>query len=83
MEFLNKFFGNLLLGEKNLLDNREMQIKENTTQKIAKTTQKILSIIKENPKVTRKELAELINISPNGIKWNSCFKTPPVGTEIT
>ena len=27
MEFLNKFFGNLLLGEKNLLDNREMQIK--------------------------------------------------------
>lgn len=77
MEFLNKFFGNLLLGEKNLLDNREMQIKENTTQKIAKTTQKdikttqkILSIIKDNPKVTRKELAILINISPDGIKWN-------------
>lgn len=81
MEFLNKFFGNLLLGEKNLLDNREMQIKENTTQKIektaqkttqkdVKTAQKILQIIEGNPKVTRKELAELVNISPDGIKWN-------------
>ena len=28
-EYLNKFFGNLLLGENNLLDNREMQIKDN------------------------------------------------------
>ena len=81
MEFLNKFFGNLLLGEKNVLDNREMQIKENTTRKIVKTTQKIaqkdikttqkiLSIIKDNPKVTRKELAKLVSISPDGVKWN-------------
>lgn len=27
-------------------------------------------IIKDNPKVTRKELAELVNISPDGVKWN-------------
>lgn len=34
MEFLNKFFGNLLLGENNLLDNREMQIKSNVKVRI-------------------------------------------------
>lgn len=72
MEFLNKFFGNLLLGESNVLDNREMQIKDSvTTQKATQeTTQKILKILESNPKATRKELAEKIGLTPDGIKWN-------------
>ena len=82
-EYLNKFFGNLLLGENNLLDNREMQIKEDTTtqktpqkttqkttQKNETTSQKILEILKEKPNVTRKELSEMIGITADGIKWN-------------
>ncbi len=76
MEFLNKFFGNLLLGESNVLDNRKMQIKDSvTTQKATqettqKTTQKILKILESNPKATRKELAEKTGLTPDGIKWN-------------
>ncbi len=38
-----------------------------TTQK---TTQKILELIKENPEITRKELAELINITEDGVKYH-------------
>jgi len=37
-----------------------------TTQK---TTQKILGLIKENPNITRKELAAIIGISEDGIKY--------------
>ncbi len=74
MEYLNKFFGNLLLGEKNRLDNREMQIKENvakTTRKTTqKTAQKILDILSKNPSVTRTELASTTGLSPDGVKWN-------------
>ena len=43
---------------------------QKTTQKTEKTTQKILDIIKNNPQVTRKELAELVGITADGIKWN-------------
>lgn len=64
MEYLNKFFGNLLLGEKNRLDNREMQIKENA----AKTTQKILDILVKNPSATRAELTSATGLSPDGVK---------------
>jgi ATP-dependent DNA helicase RecG len=35
-----------------------------------KTTQKILELIKEKPRITRKELAEKIGISKDGIKFN-------------
>ncbi|GCC10022.1 divergent AAA domain protein [archaeon] len=35
-----------------------------------KTTQKILELIKENPEITRKELAELINITEDGVKYH-------------
>ena len=47
-----------------------MRIPEKTTQKTEKTTQKILDIIKDNPRVTRKELAELVGMTADGIKWN-------------
>lgn len=70
MECLNKFFGNLLLGEKNRLDNREMQIKENAAKTTQKTAQKILDILAKNPSATRAELASATGLSPDGIKWN-------------
>lgn len=74
MAYLNKFFGNLLLGENNILDSLEMRIPENTTRKTTlkkeNTTQKILEILKNNPHATRKELAALIGITADGIKWN-------------
>ncbi len=35
-----------------------------------KTTQKIISLIKANPKITRKELAEKIGITHDGVKYN-------------
>lgn len=78
MEYLNKFFGNLLLGENNLLDNREMQIKDISTQKTTqkspnstqKTTQKILDVLRIDPKASRKELAERLNTTEDSIKWH-------------
>lgn len=74
MEYLNKFFGNLLLGENNLLDNREMQIKDISTQKspnsTQKTTQKILDVLRIDPKASRKELAERLNTTEDSIKWH-------------
>lgn len=75
MEYLNKFFGNLLLGEKNVLDNREMQIKDKkttlkTTLKTEKTTQKILKMLMQNPNATQKEIAEIVGLTLDGVKWN-------------
>lgn len=75
MTFLNKFFGNLLLGEKNQLDNREMQIKsekskEKNEKGKEKSKEKILQIIANNPYVTTKELSELIGLSIAGVEKN-------------
>ena len=38
-----------------------------TTQK---TTQKIILLLKENPKSTRKEISKILNMSEDGVKWN-------------
>ena len=76
MEFLNKFFGNLLLGEKNLLDNREMQIKgkveskEKIEKSKEKSKEKIMRFISENPQITTNQLAELTNLSIAGVEKN-------------
>ena len=71
MTYLNKFFGNLLLDEDNVLDNREMQIKEEGSQKTIKSSQKssqkILELIKQNPYITTTEMAENLKISRRAI----------------
>ena len=69
MEFLNKFFSNLLLGEKNLLDNREMQIKiEKSSQKSAyKGSQKILQLVTQNSNITTSEMANILGISRRAV----------------
>ena len=41
--------------------------REETT---VKTTVKILGIIKENKKVTRQQLAEMLGITIDGVDWN-------------
>ena len=44
---------------------------QKTTQKITqKTTQKIMALIKEDPGITRKRLADMVGISADGIKFN-------------
>ena len=44
---------------------------QKTTQKATpKTTQKIIEFIGDNPQITRNELAEIIGITPDGIKYN-------------
>ncbi len=44
------------------------KIEDETTQK---TTQKILELIKENPKISRKEIASVIdNITEDGVKYH-------------
>jgi len=49
----------------------EGETTQKTTQKTnQKTTQKILEIIKENPEITKKELASSLGISENGIKYH-------------
>lgn len=71
MTYLNKFFGNLFLDEENALDNREMQIKEEGSQKTIKSSQKssqkILELIKQNPYITTTEMAENLKISRRAI----------------
>lgn len=72
MEFLNKFFGNLLLGEKNLLDNREMQIKGKveSKEKTEKSKEKIIRFISENSQITTNQLGELTHLSIAGVEKN-------------
>lgn len=45
---------------------------EKTTQKtkLNNNQLKIIELIKENPQVTRSELANILNISSDGIKYN-------------
>ena len=44
---------------------------EKTTEKITeKTAEKILCFIKENPKITYRELAEVLGLTEDGIFWN-------------
>ena len=91
-EYLERFFRNLLMGEKNELKSRYMIIgtswnegdstQENasSTQEVVKSTQensvstqettaeRIIEEIRKHPFTTRELLAEVIGITPDGIK---------------
>lgn len=43
---------------------------EKTPETTQKTTQKILTIIRENPNITREELAKLLGITSDGVKYH-------------
>ena len=83
-EYLERFFRNLLLGEKNELKNRYCHIKYNeqavnevtqkvtvnVTVKFTANQKKILEEIKKNPFVTQEELAEIVGITRKSIIEN-------------
>ena len=80
-EYLEKFFRNLLLGEHNELKNRychicyteqelrssEKKFGENSKSS-GKTSEKILLLLKENPKFSAKKLSELLGISSRAVE---------------
>lgn len=91
-EFLERFFRNLLMGEKNELKSRYMIIgtswneggstqenvsstqetvkstQENSTSTQETTAERIIEEIRKHPFTTREQLAEVIGITPDGIK---------------
>ncbi len=42
-----------------------------TTEKREKTTEKIIRLIKNNPHITNKELAEACGLTEDGVYWNT------------
>jgi fido (protein-threonine AMPylation protein)/DNA-binding transcriptional ArsR family regulator len=72
-EFLMRFFGNLLLGENNILQNREMHINYNDTVKSENGSVKsekdtVFSLISENKNITATELCERLNMSLSTVR---------------
>ena len=71
-EFLLRFFGNLLFGEKNILSNREIHVHFSDTVKVQNDTVKlendtlndtVFSLIEQNNKIKATEISERLNIS--------------------
>lgn len=76
-EFLLRFFGNLLLGENNTLQNREIHVhyadtvkKQNDTVKLENDTvnDTVFSLIKQNKNITATEICERLNMSLSTVK---------------
>ena len=77
-EYLERFFRNLLMGEKNELKSRYMIIgtswnedkstQENELSTQETTAERIIAEIRKHPFTTRQQLAEIIGITPDGIK---------------
>jgi len=70
MEYLHNFFWNMLLGEENTLDNRDMQITRKTPRKRPENAQKILDALEDNPFSSRQELAKTLGMTEDRVKWN-------------
>lgn len=67
--YLIKFLRNLILGEKNVLKNRELHVKETkTATENGSKESKILDLIKENPHLTSDELSIKVGVSVRTIK---------------
>ena len=67
--YLIKFLRNLLLGESNILLNRDLHISNITLEKSKNSKDSlILKAIKENPNITTKELSKEIGVSIRTIK---------------
>ena len=54
----------------NIINSSLIKITQKTTQKLNDNQIKILKYIKEDPKITRNELASKLNISSDGVKYN-------------
>ena len=80
--YLERFFRNLLLGEKNELKNRYTHIDYDEYMKLqsggqknkggqkrwSETTQKVFNLIKANPHISRKQLCDELNINPSAVQ---------------
>ena len=44
---------------------------EKTTEKTESTTEKIIRLMRENPQITNKELADACGITEDGVYWNT------------
>ncbi len=54
-----------------LIKQNKLITREETNQKtVEKTVEKILSLIKENPKITQNELMDKTGLTRRGIEWN-------------
>lgn len=78
-EYLEKFFRNLMLGEKNEIKNRlchirygdgSQKVTAKVTAKLSNNQNKILEEIKKNPFITQSELSELVGITRKAIIQN-------------
>jgi len=77
-KYLDRFFANLLLGEKNVLKNRDLLITGTTNDPISgpindpiiisENGQKIVAILKERPHTTVRKIAEQIGVSEKTVK---------------
>ncbi len=68
-KYLDRFFANLLLGEKNELKNRDLHVKitsndtVNDTVKLSPSQHKVFEALKERPDATAKEVAKHVGVS--------------------
>jgi len=75
-EYLRKFFGNLLLGENNVLNSCDMQLPlaitnkppenhQKTTRKPPENHRKIIDILTNEPNISRRNLSERLGLTEN------------------
>ncbi|MCL1905121.1 MAG: Fic family protein [Methanomassiliicoccaceae archaeon] len=76
MKYLDRFFGNLLLGEKNVLKNREMHVSAIANDDVYDTVKSqndtvndtVLSLIKKDPRITAAKITEILGIGIATVK---------------
>ncbi|MCL2017996.1 MAG: Fic family protein [Alphaproteobacteria bacterium] len=76
MEYIDKFFDNLLFGGKHILRNRDLQVgtkKAATTtpkKKTEKTRDRVLELIAKCPDISVAEMGKKMGLSAAGARWN-------------
>ena len=71
MEYLDRFFGNLILNQNHPLKNREMQVKTGTVNTAIGTVNgTVLDLIKNNNSITATEISEHLGTSLRTVKRN-------------
>ena len=66
--YLIKFLRNLLLNEKNELKNRELHIQNSSLEVYETRESRIISLFKNNPRITIEEIAKSLGVSIRTIK---------------
>jgi fido (protein-threonine AMPylation protein)/biotin operon repressor len=75
-EYLHRFFDNLMLGKKNALRNSDMQVgarpenAQKTPRKRPENAQSILDALAQNPFASRQQLAKILGMTEDRVKWN-------------